>query len=1675
MKTPVRVAGLAGALLLLLPPAAQGEAMLQYFNTGWAELTRKIPELAEAGYDSLWLPPPTKASGGMSVGYDCWDRFDLGSKDQRGTVRTRYGTEAELLELVRLAHRFGIRVYFDNVMNHNAFDIPGFNGSTPDDVYPGFVPEDFHLRRTAEGFYRKWDNTRDWNDAWQVQNLGLSDLIDIATEPGSTNFNHGSNEGDTIAKVSFVRHPQDPGYYCYIPTGPGQKHSAGQGSYVGFGTGNGISAASIAANASFYSERVEDMLHRAARWQIDRTKADGFRLDAVKHTPADFFGATYGGDKDSSNYGYTGQIQLQFNLSRGFTDWSNHRDTVFDTEQGRDDAMLFGEHLGQPPGYGSYIDAGMRLVDNDLRSNFNNLLGNPSSGLNGYDQAGQGGFSASVAVMHAQSHDNDVAARRELQHAFYFTRSGMGLVYTDGNYHAGVLGGSGGAFPRHANTAFLGQWGDARIPNLLKIHNDFARGWQRGRFSSADLVSYERIDDREFSEGNQTLKERKGATMLIAVNDNYAAGQAIQGGTSFPSQGGGGAENNPNTNDEYLFQYARGYGSQTGFYTYASGLGSVIVAPGSYFVFAPRTPEESDLWKNAGGSPISIYQGGQKVGSVEVERRDGTDGDPGFNPDGLPDAITNDYAYRTSVPRVTGVSDLRFTVRADGSAENILLKLDGGIDLNGTRPPGNTDPLFRDRPPALSTDVFLGYEQPGFVRRQFAEKFAAKNSARNQTGSQGAETYAKVIGSGNFTIANGPAAANDFSTQGGELASFLYHDPEADVGGTPAGGWPDGIVPKQYAEGASTLALWAKPNGVGPGFKMFFYYTSDGSNPEGAGGAGTGTTQVVQMNYSHNQAADDWWMSAVIPKPAGGATLKYKIGIFKEGAASIYPSGSDSVAKKKRMMTVFEVAGFNGSSVVHAPHNDYGATETGLAEGFHVLRARPFLKREGKASLYNTFAQTFYYDAQTPTGQIVFPASDGSTVGGSEYGLVLRADSSTTALWYKIDDSDGSNNDSATGANNGNGAWVEASEVTPGALVTPLDPAHSREFRFNYVNIPTSGNATIQVRLKEISSSADNALNDAAGHFTTLTRTVNAAGPDLRMFVAFPQNDGATIGSNYVLKSYFSKSLADGLNDAQLKSRFTVRYGPDDTWPAGAQTLPAPASSISYNETTNYHALAFSLPNLYDGRPDFLYRVEIFQNRPEAALDLTATRRLTALSGSGPRLAILQPQEFDTSGRAVEIILPDGPGADSLIYTVRLETDTLATAVDLDFVIGSGSLVLIDADPVAAGIQPLVQGSSAFWDFGWTITTPGNFRFLATAISPGGVKTENRNATVIHRQQLAENPGDADDDDDGLADVDEGSLTPLPDGFPSGDPRYKANAGQWTNGEVFSHYAYGRSHPLLPDTDGDGLPDGLETGVRTAASGTNAATDTNADGRMNFAADLDPPFYNTLDNQGMVPGVTAGDRSLQVAGSSTDPGNPDSDGDGLPDGVEDANANGWVDGDGSPLAGNASPSLARQWPNGIFNPGEIWNETSPTDPDTDHDGLPDGWEIQRRLNPLDSGSVSYGGGPANLTNGATGDPDGDGIDNLTEWLTGLNPQVADRNAFPKLALTKIGGGYRLSFPTLPDRIYQLQVSEGLGSWGNSGAPLNTSAATAAGMFQFDDTSGLTKRFYRMVIQAAPPG
>ncbi len=100
--------------------------MMQYFhwytsNEGilWNELAKNAQSLAEAGISSVWLPPAYKgANGGYDTGYGVYDLFDLGEFDQKGTVRTKYGTRDEYLNAIKSAQSAGIEVYADVVFNH---------------------------------------------------------------------------------------------------------------------------------------------------------------------------------------------------------------------------------------------------------------------------------------------------------------------------------------------------------------------------------------------------------------------------------------------------------------------------------------------------------------------------------------------------------------------------------------------------------------------------------------------------------------------------------------------------------------------------------------------------------------------------------------------------------------------------------------------------------------------------------------------------------------------------------------------------------------------------------------------------------------------------------------------------------------------------------------------------------------------------------------------------------------------------------------------------------------------------------------------------------------------------------------------------------------------------------------------------------------------------------------------------------------------------------------------------------------------------------------------------------------------------------------------------------------------------------------------------------------------
>jgi len=106
----------------------QNGTILQFFHwyypsdgSLWTRIKEEAPRLAAMGFTAIWFPPACKGTNGTySIGYDIYDLYDLGEFDQKGSVRTKYGTRQQLLDAIAAIHDAGMQVYLDIVLNHLA-------------------------------------------------------------------------------------------------------------------------------------------------------------------------------------------------------------------------------------------------------------------------------------------------------------------------------------------------------------------------------------------------------------------------------------------------------------------------------------------------------------------------------------------------------------------------------------------------------------------------------------------------------------------------------------------------------------------------------------------------------------------------------------------------------------------------------------------------------------------------------------------------------------------------------------------------------------------------------------------------------------------------------------------------------------------------------------------------------------------------------------------------------------------------------------------------------------------------------------------------------------------------------------------------------------------------------------------------------------------------------------------------------------------------------------------------------------------------------------------------------------------------------------------------------------------------------------------------------------------
>ena len=84
----------------------------------WDHISKQAKALRQAGFTAVLLPSPLKANNGTNTdGFDVFDDYDLGSKNQKGTIPTRFGTREKLERCVAILRANGIDVYVELVEN----------------------------------------------------------------------------------------------------------------------------------------------------------------------------------------------------------------------------------------------------------------------------------------------------------------------------------------------------------------------------------------------------------------------------------------------------------------------------------------------------------------------------------------------------------------------------------------------------------------------------------------------------------------------------------------------------------------------------------------------------------------------------------------------------------------------------------------------------------------------------------------------------------------------------------------------------------------------------------------------------------------------------------------------------------------------------------------------------------------------------------------------------------------------------------------------------------------------------------------------------------------------------------------------------------------------------------------------------------------------------------------------------------------------------------------------------------------------------------------------------------------------------------------------------------------------------------------------------------------------
>ena len=475
-------------------------AILQDFESSYLSIENKLPDLQAAGFGQVYLPPPGLTTNGLSVGYDVYDRFNLGTAAQP----TLYGTQNEFAQVVKDVHQIGGNVYADLLWNSSGEMNLGTSGFAASGGYPGLAVTLQDTNPNAPGYNTQGINDvdGDYHSAYDSSTYGqrVAGLDDIAQEKQYYFIRNPTTAGNPL-NIPAGTTPWN-GYLANVPTASNAQfypdlsgtsqtlYDAGTGqtfTRYNFNTANPLSGTAVAEDAQGYLERY-------AQWMVQVLGVDGFRVDAAKNMEPSVLNYLDQAVYNASNRTLlNGQRQQIFSFSE-----------VYDSSFATNQAYIAKPNPSAPANevqsdrdvedYPLYFAMAANLTSSTSSNNWYNVY------QASIDVNDDGLMNGSQGVKFVSNQDVTAPALSNVASAYTLMLPGNAMVYYNGrNFNNESQSSSGGEFPEGGGNDPFNSRGDAlggpygnTITTLVDLRNRYGRGDYHVDFISQNFFAFER-------------------------------------------------------------------------------------------------------------------------------------------------------------------------------------------------------------------------------------------------------------------------------------------------------------------------------------------------------------------------------------------------------------------------------------------------------------------------------------------------------------------------------------------------------------------------------------------------------------------------------------------------------------------------------------------------------------------------------------------------------------------------------------------------------------------------------------------------------------------------------------------------------------------------------------------------------------------------------------------------------------------------------------------------------------------------------------------------------------------------------------------------------------------------------------------------------------------------------